>query len=29
MLSLPNVGFGIWADTDISSTFDNFRVESV
>ena len=25
----PNVGFGIWADTDTSSTFDNFRVESV
>lgn len=24
-----NVGFGIWADTDTVSTFDNFRVESV
>ncbi len=24
-----NVGFGIWADTDTQSTFDNFRVESV
>ncbi len=25
----PNVGFGIWADNDTSSTFDDFRVESV
>ena len=25
----PNVGFGIWSDTDTTSTFDNFRVESV
>lgn len=25
----PNVGFGLWADSDTSSTFDNFRVESV
>ena len=25
----PNVGFGLWADTDTNSTFDNFRVESV
>ncbi len=26
---VANVGFGLWADTDTSSTFDNFRVESV
>jgi hypothetical protein len=25
----PNVGFGLWADSDTQSTFDNFRVESV
>lgn len=25
----PNVGFGLWADSDTLSTFDNFRVESV
>ena len=25
----PNVGFGLWADSDTSSTFDNFRIESV
>lgn len=24
-----NVGFGLWADTDTQSTFDDFRVESV
>ena len=25
----PNVGFGLWADSDTRSTFDNFRIESV
>ena len=25
----PNVGFGIWADSDTLSTFDDFRLESV
>ncbi len=25
----PNVGFGIWADADTTSTFDDFRLESV
>lgn len=25
----PNVGFGLWADTDTASTFDDFRIESL
>ena len=25
----PNVGFGLWAESDTRSTFDNFRIESV
>ena len=24
-----NVGFGLWADTDTASLFDDFRIESV